>query len=73
MILRVRQPGGINRDSENEPASARMHGYVAGASRYGGAPVPIGGAFVVPEPIDERAAQLAAASARYRARQRGAA
>ena len=25
MIIRVRQPGGINRDSENVPSQARVH------------------------------------------------
>lgn len=76
MILRVRQPGGIVRDSENVPASARVH-----VNRFS-----LGGVLVTAGPADNRDAREAQRAYRkahpdkvlayqraWRERQRGAA
>lgn len=76
MILRVRQPDGTNRDSENVPAPARMH-----RDRFALGGVLVTGTGPARDNPDQRAkwqqeyrrSQMAEAARRYRERQRGVA
>ena len=81
MMIRLRTPAGVIADVDHGASTARVSGYVAGASRFG---FIIGGERCVPAPgrdvpaprpvsMDPRAVQVREAAARYRARKAGAA